>query len=47
MSQYVHANAWAARIAERPAVQRGLTVCTYDGIPKPWLVKKVDEEEKV
>ena len=39
MDRYVHANAWAARIAARPAVQRGLQVCNFQGVGKPWLVK--------
>jgi len=36
MDKYKHACAWAQRIAERPAVQRGLQVCS-GGIGKPWL----------
>lgn len=34
--QYSHANAWADRLAARPAVQRGMTVCS-NGKGKPWL----------
>lgn len=41
VAQYVHTNAWADRILERPAVKRGITVCTA-GKGKPWL-----EESKV
>eukprot|EP01087_Luapelamoeba_hula_P020532 TRINITY_DN701_c0_g1_i1.p2 TRINITY_DN701_c0_g1~~TRINITY_DN701_c0_g1_i1.p2 ORF type:complete len:301 (+),score=52.36 TRINITY_DN701_c0_g1_i1:66-968(+) len=36
VKQYTNALAWHARIAERPAVQRGLQVCTK-GQGKPWL----------
>lgn len=35
--KFVNLNAWIDRIAERPAVKRGLTVCSFDGTPKPWL----------
>ncbi|CAE7632668.1 yghU [Symbiodinium pilosum] len=35
--QYTHLKSWVARIAERPAVQRGIRVCA--GSPKPWLNK--------
>lgn len=38
MDRYTHANAWADRIAARPAVQRGLQVCSFGGVGKPWLV---------
>lgn len=41
MDKYKHARAWTERIAERPAVQRGLQVCS-GGIGKPWL----EESEK-
>ncbi len=41
MGQYIHANEWAARIAARPAVQRGMTVCNWKGVGKPWLVSKL------
>jgi GST-like protein len=44
MSQYVNANAWAKRIASRPAVQRGMTVCAWGGVAKPWLEEKKDKE---
>jgi GST-like protein len=40
VSQYVNANAWADRIAVRPAVIRGITVCSA-GKGKPWLESKV------
>jgi len=36
VDKYVHLNAWADRLIERPAVKRGLTVCT-GGKGKPWL----------
>jgi len=40
VSQYKHVNEWADRIADRPAVKRGVTVCS-GGKGKPWLeVKK-------
>ena len=35
-SQYVNVIAWADRILARPAVARGVTVCTM-GVGKPWL----------
>jgi GST-like protein len=41
-SQYKYLNEWVDRINARPAVQRGLTVCSSEG-GKPWLNKK---EEK-
>ncbi|RHY50673.1 hypothetical protein DYB30_010693 [Aphanomyces astaci] len=34
--KYTNIHAWLARIRSRPAVQRGLTVCTQ-GVGKPWL----------
>lgn len=35
---YPHANAWADRILARPAVQRGMTVCSWSHeSTKPWL----------
>eukprot|EP00457_Paulinella_chromatophora_P011725 gb/GEZN01011881.1/.p1 GENE.gb/GEZN01011881.1/~~gb/GEZN01011881.1/.p1 ORF type:complete len:322 (-),score=23.71 gb/GEZN01011881.1/:123-1088(-) len=37
VSQYRNANAWADRIVARPAVQRGITVCSWSGGSKPWL----------
>uniref|UniRef100_A0A6B2LER2 Glutathione S-transferase n=1 Tax=Arcella intermedia TaxID=1963864 RepID=A0A6B2LER2_9EUKA len=40
VESYGNVIAWANRIAERPAVQRGLTVCT-GGKAKPWLEAKV------
>lgn len=36
--RYINVNAWADRIAARPAVQRGLQVCSFSGVAKPWLV---------
>ena len=36
IDKYKHLNAWVDRILERPAVQRGLTVCS-NGVGKPWL----------
>ena len=44
VDKYVHVNAWADRIYARPAVQRGIQVCSA-GVGKPCLVKK-DEEAK-
>ena len=36
---YPNMIAWIDRILERPAVQRGITVCSWSGDhPKPWLV---------
>jgi len=40
VEQYKNAIAWADRIAERPAVQRGLQVCNWSGVGKPWLQSK-------
>jgi GST-like protein len=40
VSQYVNVNAWADRIAARPAVKRGITVCS-GGKGKPWLQSKI------
>lgn len=37
IEKYTNAIAWADRIAQRPAVQRGVTVCNFAGIGKPWL----------
>ncbi|RHY25890.1 hypothetical protein DYB32_008025, partial [Aphanomyces invadans] len=34
--KYKNIHAWMARIRSRPAVQRGLAVCT-NGVGKPWL----------
>ncbi|CAE7737786.1 yghU [Symbiodinium sp. CCMP2592] len=39
--QYAHLKAWVDRIAERPAVQRGIRVCA--GSPKPWLKKETSK----
>jgi GST-like protein len=36
VDSYSHANRWADKILARPAVQRGLTVCSNAGA-KPWL----------
>eukprot|EP00931_Biecheleriopsis_adriatica_P120952 TRINITY_DN96039_c0_g1_i1.p1 TRINITY_DN96039_c0_g1~~TRINITY_DN96039_c0_g1_i1.p1 ORF type:complete len:308 (-),score=46.09 TRINITY_DN96039_c0_g1_i1:5-928(-) len=38
LDKYTHLKAWVDRIAERPAVQRGIRVCA--GSPKPWLEKQ-------
>jgi GST-like protein len=35
--KYKNVKAWVDRLLERPAVQRGITVCK--GAPKPWLSK--------
>jgi GST-like protein len=40
IDQYKNCNAWADRIAARPAVQRGITVCNFEGKAKPWLEQK-------
>jgi len=32
VSQYQNANAWADRMLERPAVQRGLKICSWEGV---------------
>ena len=39
VDQYTSVIAWADRIAARPAVQRGITVCPFgrDKTVKPWL----------
>jgi GSH-dependent disulfide-bond oxidoreductase len=42
MQRYTNCNAWAERIAARPAVQRGLLVCS-GGVGKPWLVPATKE----
>lgn len=42
VDQYKMTNAWADRVRERPAVQRGLKVC--HGTGKPWLEKKDDQK---
>ncbi len=39
IEQYKNVNAWADRILERPAVQRGITVCHWADGAKPWLNK--------
>lgn len=46
IDQYKHVNAWADRIIERPAVKRGLQVCRFDGVGKPWLVPDKATDEK-
>jgi GST-like protein len=38
---YPNAVAWANRILERPAVVKGLQVCSFSGVGKPWLTSKV------
>lgn len=45
ISQYTHAVAWAERISLRPAVQRGMTVCSFKGVAKPWLVEDTAAEK--
>jgi len=40
VEQYKNAVAWADKISERPAVQRGLVTCGFSGVAKPWLVPK-------
>jgi len=35
---------WIKLILERPAVQRGLTVCSFSGVGKPWL-QNVDKSK--
>lgn len=49
MDKNVHTNAWAARIAARPAVQRGLEVCHFSKGAKPWEndADGVDEKKKL
>jgi len=37
IDKYANVVAWCDRIAARPAVQRGLTVCNWSGVGKPWL----------
>lgn len=43
IENYKNANAWADRILERPAVQRGLKVCHWSEGAKPWLNQKPEE----
>lgn len=40
VDQYTNCNAWADRILARPAVVRGLQVCSWSGKAKPWLDEK-------
>lgn len=42
VDQYTNAVAWAERLKARPAVQRGLQVCDWSGVGKPWLQSKSD-----
>lgn len=43
---YPHVVAWADRILARPAVQRGLRVCSFSSEnPKPWLDEESDEQK--
>lgn len=44
LEQYQNIMAWVERLLERPAVQRGLTVCGWDGVGKPWLNAEKPEE---
>ena len=47
IDQYTNAVAWAQRIADRPAVQRGMQVCSWEStVTKPWLIKKEEETHK-
>jgi len=39
-TNYPNAVAWANRIGERPGVVRGLQVCSFNGVAKPWLAAK-------
>lgn len=43
IDKYKNVMAWADRIAARPAVQRGVTVCSQNGVGKPWLENKPAE----
>ncbi len=45
VDKYTNVVAWAKRISERPAVQRGLQVCHWSNGAKPWLEKKEDESK--
>ncbi len=40
VDKYTHCNKWADRILAREAVKRGLQVCSFNGVAKPWLEKK-------
>lgn len=43
---YPHVNQWADRILERPAVQRGMTVCSWSTeATKPWLVNEQNDSK--
>jgi GST-like protein len=45
--KYPNCVAWANRISERPAVQRGIQVCGWSSPhTKPWLHPKEDESKK-
>jgi GST-like protein len=45
--KYPNMMAWIARIDERPAVQRGLTVCSFTSSDtKPWLASKVPTSQE-
>lgn len=39
MEKYHHIKRWESRILEREAVQRGLQVCSFTGVSKPWVRK--------
>ena len=43
--RYANVNAWLNLLLERPAVQRGLTVCSFKTptTPKPWLAAPATE----
>jgi GSH-dependent disulfide-bond oxidoreductase len=40
IAQYTNAIAWAEKLRARPAVQRGLQVCGFSGVAKPWLTEE-------
>ena len=39
MDRFVNVQRWHASLFERDAVRRGLQVCSFSGVPKPWLKK--------
>jgi GSH-dependent disulfide-bond oxidoreductase len=44
---YPHVNQWADRILERPAVKRGMTVCSWTSdSTKPWLVSADEQNDQ-
>ncbi len=38
IDKYTNVIAWIERLKERAAVQRGMTVCGWSGVAKPWLI---------